>query len=265
MRFQLGKLGLIILLLAVPVVGILAQSFTISTPDVVCSNDRVTLLYSQNVVLGSADRLEFTQSVNSTPYVSGLEYGPNTNLSNTITRFSDRFTTQTSPYTFSMDWDLFSGTQHISRTSMTTDCVPPGSLGTGTKVTVMQSTSQENAPQSSPVHVPAIPPDDRLNWQYGDSHIGILYSSSPQSIDLYLYEGEEYIANFITADDIAAYADAPPTENILIKRAGDVDVYLLTTGELQFNLYDVEGKMFTYITADFEGTDDYGSYIDPGE
>lgn len=106
------------------------------------------------------------------------------------------------------------------------------------------------------------PPDDRLNWGYGDASIGILYPGD-DAIDLYLVGTGQYIANFITLDDIP---DTPPAENTIIRQEGNVTVSILTTGEIQFNMGpDSEGKTYTFIIEDIYGTDKYGSYYDPNE
>jgi hypothetical protein len=106
------------------------------------------------------------------------------------------------------------------------------------------------------------PPDDRMNWGYSDASIGILYPGD-DAIDLYLVGTGQYIANFITIDDIP---DTPPAENTIIRQEGNVTVSILTTGEIHFNLGpDAEGKSYTFIIEDIYGVGAYGSYYDPNE
>ena len=77
-----------------------------------------------------------------------------------------------------------------------------------------------------------VAPDNRLNWHYGDSHIGILYPGYEGAIDLYDYETDIFIYEFFTEDDIP---ETPPITNILIRSYGRTSVYILTTGQIQFN------------------------------
>jgi hypothetical protein len=112
---------------------------------------------------------------------------------------------------------------------------------------------------------PSGPPDNRLNWQSGDAHIAILFPTE-NGIDIFLYESQSYISNFITNEDIAAYLENPPSENVLIRSEGLVSVYILTTGEIQFNLGpDAEGKTYTIRIDDLAGTNLEAEYFDPNE
>lgn len=106
------------------------------------------------------------------------------------------------------------------------------------------------------------PPDDRLNWHYGDATIAILYPGD-NAVDVYDYATESYIFNFITADDIP---DEPPAENTIIRQEGHIMASILTTGEIQFNLGpDAEGKSYVFIMGDIYGSDNYGFKYDPNE
>ena len=65
------------------------------------------------------------------------------------------------------------------------------------------------------------------------------------------------------SDDIPAEA---PSENTLNASVGSVDVYILTTGEIQFNIGpDAEGKQYVLIMSDLSGSDAYGYTLDPNE
>lgn len=106
------------------------------------------------------------------------------------------------------------------------------------------------------------PPDDRLNWHYGDATIAILYPGD-NAVDVYDYATENYIFNFITTDDIP---DEPPAENTIIRQESQIMASILTTGEIQFNLGpDAEGKSYVFIMGDIYGSDSYGFKYDPNE
>jgi hypothetical protein len=109
------------------------------------------------------------------------------------------------------------------------------------------------------------PPDNRMNYQSGDAHIAILFPTE-NGIDIFVYASGSYISNFITNEDIAAYLENLPSENLLIRSEGLVSVYILTTGQIQFNLGpDAEGKTYTIRMDDLSGTNLETEYFDPNE
>ncbi|MCA9893147.1 MAG: hypothetical protein KC615_09195 [Anaerolineae bacterium] len=106
------------------------------------------------------------------------------------------------------------------------------------------------------------PPDNRLNWHYGDATIAILYPGG-NAVDVYDYATGSYIFNFITADDVP---DMPPDQSTIIRQQGNIMVSILTTGEIQFNLGpDAEGKSYVFIMGDIYGSNRYGFKYDPSE
>lgn len=69
-------------------------------------------------------------------------------------------------------------------------------------------------------------PDNRLNWQYGSVHLGIVYPSDA-GLGLYDYATEDYIANFVTFEDIEEYIGNPPENNTLIAEFGPTRFYAM--------------------------------------
>lgn len=105
------------------------------------------------------------------------------------------------------------------------------------------------------------------NWQYGAAHIAILFieydNEGVPSIGLYDYAAETYYSDFVTVDMVQALMDAPPLENTLIFTFNNISVYVLTTGEMQFNMTDIEGKEYVFILPSFTGEGAYGYIIEP--
>lgn len=105
----------------------------------------------------------------------------------------------------------------------------------------------------TPIPLPPRAPDDRSNWTGGD-HVAVTYVRSDASgrTELDIYEvsasGSGELMLIITVAEYSGYADSPPAENMLIASAGNVAVYILTTGELQVNITEPgTGKVFVTI------------------
>jgi hypothetical protein len=160
----------------------------------------------------------------------------------------------TPPYNFTSHLDIDSGGETIVRWERTGTC---DGNGTGTVTSVRQTLPS----------TPSVPPDNRINWQYGDSNVGILYPGYEGGLDLYLYATDNYISNFITPADVAPYEGNAPAQNTLISSAGSVSVYILTGGEIQVNFGpDAEGKVWVLIMKDLGDRENEGSYyLDPHE
>lgn len=143
------------------------------------------------------------------------------------------------------------------------------SLGFTINCTTLVASFQDSPTVSPTSHDSGInyPPDNRINWQFGDTHIGILYAGADGTLDLYVYETNSYIFDFITPDNIEPFIDSPPDVNTLIRSEGQISVYVLATGQIQFNFGpDNEGKIWVFIMndlTDYEAEDSY--YIDPNE
>ena len=101
----------------------------------------------------------------------------------------------------------------------------------------------------------------------GASELAIYSSDSGDGLDLYGIndENDGFYLGTVTQDMIAPYADHPPEENTLIESFGDnVNVYVLTTGEIQINVGpNEEGKTFVYIFDGIPWTSIATYVIDP--
>lgn len=163
-------------------------------------------------------------------------------------------TAQSYPYVYSVSYTVSVVGEIISQSTLAVRCDSENSA------TVIAN-SLDFAGASDEV-AGAAAPDARFNWGFGDSNVAIVYPDAA-GLSLYLYAGELYIPNFLTAADIEAYVDNPPSENTLVASVGAVTVYILTTGEIQFNMTDAEGKIHVLIMSDLSGNDAYGYSVDP--
>lgn len=115
--------------------------------------------------------------------------------------------------------------------------------------------------------VAAVAPDNRINWQYGDANIGILYPGNDGAIDLYDYETQTYYSDFIMPDEISNVQANPPASPLLVKSLGRISVYVLPDGHIQVNFGpDNEGKMWVLLMDDLSDRENEGSYYrDPNQ
>lgn len=102
------------------------------------------------------------------------------------------------------------------------------------------------------------PPDERINWQYGDLN-AVLYRGKDEqgnpALNLYCYDGENAALGFqITS---ANMEDAPIEAN-----GCDVSFYLLENGQLQVNIRDDEGKLYEIICDDLACENPVMRYFD---
>ncbi len=122
-------------------------------------------------------------------------------------------------------------------------------------------------PAGSGIKEGDLPPDNRLNWHFGDGSVAVLYPRGTEAVDVYIHDTQQYVPNFVTPDDLEVYADNPPEQNTLLRKVGRIAVYILTTGQIQFNFGpDVEGKEWVFIMDgldDRQAEDSY--YFDPNE
>jgi hypothetical protein len=107
------------------------------------------------------------------------------------------------------------------------------------------------------------PPDDRVNWQFGDD-VAVIFSvnDSENNPALHVYqpatEGvHPHRPLVITRADLPK--PMPPAITTWIAEEGLVNVYVLATGEIQFNIGPTwDGKVRVVIYPDFTGEGAYG-------
>lgn len=240
-----------LLFVAVPMVGaagtntfsyVQAPSSFNCSPNRVVSNDGV-ISYS----LSGTATVTSREYLNSSPYASMSSQLSGNGKSN-FPVFSTLFpTSQNYPYVYTVTYSVSVAGEQISTSTLSVKCT-----SATTAIILVNTLGFANSGASV-----AAPPDNRLNWGYGDSNVAVVYADTA-GLGVYLYNNKSYIPNFITKSDIAKYLDNPPSENTLIASTGAVKVYVLTTGEIQFNMTDKEGKNYVFIMSDLDGTDAYG-------
>jgi len=115
----------------------------------------------------------------------------------------------------------------------------------------------ENCRALPPEPIPAVkedrPPDDRVNWRMGDLYT-VIYPAWDDvgNPALHIYDVNERSRGVfmfaLTEADLNPYLETPPEQNRLVKEGEGIAVYVLTTGEIQFNIGpDAEGKTVVVI------------------
>ena len=108
------------------------------------------------------------------------------------------------------------------------------------------------------------PPDDRINWQHGDTD-AVVYPAQDDAGNpaLHVYcldaAGNAFLGLNVTQDDIDAYPAQPDT-NVEVARNDDcpVSFHILTTGEYQVNIGpDAEGQVREVIFTGLPPSDVY--------
>jgi hypothetical protein len=106
-------------------------------------------------------------------------------------------------------------------------------------------------------------PDNRVNWQHGDL-LAVIYPSNDEqgnpALDVYSVTQPSqgaFLCRIVQSDLTVPL----PAENKLIKQCGEVvNIYQLTTGEIQFNIGpDAEGKTDVFILDDIDSSRIYPS------
>ena len=241
-----------LLFVAVPMVGA-ADNYSFSyvqTPSSFsCSPNRVTS--SDGVVSYSLPK---NAKITTTEYLNGSQYASNTsslggNGKSGFPVVSSLFpTSQSYPYVYTVTYSVKVGGEKVSESTLSVKCT------SATTATILVSSLDLADGVEGYV---ASPPDNRLNWGYGDSNVAVFYPDST-GIGVYIFNTELYIPNFVSEADVADYLENPPSENTLIASAGSVSAYVLTTGEISFIMTDNEGKNYALIMSDLSGNDAYG-------
>ena len=220
------------------------SNFYCSALRVYSTDGAVSYSLPKNAKITTQEFLNGTQYASMSSSLSGKS-------SHSFPVVSSRFASaQSFPYVYTVNYTVKVDNSTISQSSLSVKC-----LDANTGIVINNSVSFASTADDTVV---ATAPDARFNWGVGDSNIAILYPDG-NSVDLYLYANGQYIPNFVTADDLAAFADNAPAENTLIAQAGAVSVYVLTTGEISFIIGpDTEGKQYALIMTDLSGSNSYG-------
>ncbi|MBI5666420.1 MAG: PKD domain-containing protein [Chloroflexi bacterium] len=107
---------------------------------------------------------------------------------------------------------------------------------------------------AAPQPVEAAPPDERLNWHFGDLE-AVVYrvqdDAGKLALHIYGVQGNSrgYLLLTLPASDLSAYQTNPPQENRLVAAEGRVSIYALTTpGQFQINIGpNEEGKTYVLV------------------
>ena len=116
-----------------------------------------------------------------------------------------------------------------------------------------------------PPHV-VLPPDNRINWQYGDLTT-VMYDHA-DGVAVYCYNGNTWLGMHINQAVIDnADTTQPQSVPILsVDHAGCVTAfYILDSGEYQLNIWTFEGKIYEIIADNIDFTNPTTRYYDPNE
>jgi hypothetical protein len=132
-------------------------------------------------------------------------------------------------------------------------------------------------PNVDPNYPGGIPNGDRINWMQGDHAVHLyplLDGEGNRFLHVYRIVGSEgWLIMSITEHDVAPYADALPSEPLLLKREdgpgryGPALLFLLPDGNLQFNIGpDDEDRVQVLIFSGADATEllDYSVFVIPG-
>lgn len=111
-----------------------------------------------------------------------------------------------------------------------------------------------------------VDPEDTVGEETGltpsGTSLSIYNTEGGNKLDFYAVDGNSqgYYLTSITASEIPA---GTPAENTLIKSSGDLSVWHLSTGEVQVNWTNAEGKTFVYVFDGVPYSSVYSYVIDP--
>ncbi len=140
-----------------------------------------------------------------------------------------------------------------------------------TPATACVETPVVEEPAPAPAVATPAPVNYEENVSFNDTDLGVsLFKSEDangnQQMDLYHTDTGSSTSSYlfsITQEDIAPFVAEHPAENTLLASAEGVQVYVLTTGEIQINAGpDAEGKTHVKIFDGIPWTHVYGYTID---
>jgi hypothetical protein len=108
------------------------------------------------------------------------------------------------------------------------------------------------------------PPDNRINWQYGD--LDVVVYSHPEGTVVYCYRDGAWLGMLINQ----AVVDNAPTGQaqhipVLEAEGCNAAFYILDSGEYQINVWTNEGKLYELISDTLDFTNAIKRYYDPNE
>jgi hypothetical protein len=152
----------------------------------------------------------------------------------------------------------------------TEPCQPPTDPCDGFNAEPCEPPAEHTTPH--PANPQPTSRDTHDSVSFNDSDLGVsLFLSQDASgapmLQVYETLNQETNGNFamtVTQDDLAAFVNAPPAENTLLKSQGHVRIYVLTTGEISVLVGpDSEGKIHVKIFDGSPWNHVYGYTIDP--
>jgi hypothetical protein len=111
-----------------------------------------------------------------------------------------------------------------------------------------------------------LPPDDRINWQYGDLN-AVVYEHAEGAV-VYCFNGNAWLGMHITQELVDSWDTSLPQEIpvLYVDQAGCLTAfYILDSGEYQINIWTFEGKIYEVIADNIYFRDATKRYYDPNE
>ena len=111
-----------------------------------------------------------------------------------------------------------------------------------------------------------LPPDDRVNWQYGDLFV-VLYSNT-NGVEVYCFDGDMWVGTAITQSLVNNW-DTSLSQSVPVLTVNQGichwAFYILDSGEYQINVWTVDGKLYEIIADNLRFDGATKRYFDPNE
>lgn len=136
--------------------------------------------------------------------------------------------------------------------------VPYGSTYSVTLTVPAGSTSGETV---------VYPPDDRVNWQFGDLN-AVVYRHEDDGVVVYCHvDGESWVGMHISQEVVDNANPASQSDPVLSVNENGCNAafYILDSGEFQINIWTYEGKLYEIIADNIEFYEETMRYVDPNE
>jgi hypothetical protein len=116
-----------------------------------------------------------------------------------------------------------------------------------------------------PPHI-VLPPDSRINWQYGDLN-AVIYKHADGAV-VYCHNGNTWLGMHVNQASVDAWDASQPQEIPVLEvdHAGcRTAFYILDSGEYQINVWSAEGKIYEMIANNLHFDNATMRYYDPNE